>query len=42
VVNDLSIAGVHRSLRGRLFVTWKRCGQRLGVSEAHQHLFKLM
>jgi len=42
VVNANAIAGVSRDLRGRLLVSLKHRGERLSVSESHQHLFKLM
>jgi DNA-binding LytR/AlgR family response regulator len=42
VVNANAIAGVSRDLRGRLSVTLKQRGERLSVSESHQHLFKQM
>jgi hypothetical protein len=33
---------VSRDLRGRLWISLKQRGERLGVSESHQHLFKQM
>ncbi|HEY4339222.1 MAG TPA: LytTR family DNA-binding domain-containing protein [Steroidobacteraceae bacterium] len=42
VVNVRAIAGVSRGLRGRLSLKLKQRGERLSVSESHQHLFRRM
>ena len=42
IVNANAIAGVTRDYRGRILVKLKSRGERLTVSEAHEHLFRQM